>query len=215
MAVLFLIRHAMTASTGTRLTGQAPGVHLSDDGRAQAEALAGRIRDVPFAALYSSPLERCLETADAVAAARRLEVVQEPGVIEVGYGRWTGRPLAQLARTELWKRVQRTPGSVRFPDGETLTEVQRRAVHALDAIAAKHPRKVVGVVTHADVIRLAVAHYAGVHIDLFQRLIVSPASVSVVALGDGIPRILRLNDAGAFGDLRPPRRAAPRRAVRG
>src|SRR5439155_25502730 len=142
--------------TGTRLTGQAPGVRLSDDGRAQAEALAGRIRGVPFAALYSSPLERCLETADAVAAARRFEVVEEPGVIEVGYGRWTGRPLAQLARTDLWKRVQRTPGSVRFPGGDTLAEVQRRAVLALDSIAARHPRKVVGLVTHADVIRLAV-----------------------------------------------------------
>jgi probable phosphomutase (TIGR03848 family) len=230
MAVLFLIRHAVTASTGSRLTGQALGVHLSDDGRAQAEALADRVRGVPFAALYSSPLERCLETAGAVAAGRRIEVVQEPGVIEVGYGRWTGRPLAQLARTNLWKRVQRTPGSVRFPDGETLAEVQRRTVHALDAIATRHPRKVVGVVAHADVIRLAVAHYAGVHIDLFQRLIVSPASVSVVAVGDGVPRILRLNDTGAFGDFRPPRpprhrrdavpgaparRTASRRAVRG
>ena len=212
MAVLFLIRHAVTASTGTRLTGQAPGVHLSQDGVTQAAGLAERVRDVPFAAMYSSPLERCLETAAPVAAVRRLAVVEEPGVIEVGYGRWTGRPLAQLARTALWKRVQRTPGSVRFPGGDTLAEVQRRTVHSLDAIAAQHPRKVIGVVTHADVIRLAVAHYAGVHVDLFQRLIVSPASVSVVALGDGVPRILRLNDTGSFGDFRPPvrRRGDPR-----
>jgi probable phosphomutase (TIGR03848 family) len=217
VALLLLIRHALTASTGKRLTGQAPGVHLSDDGVTQAAGLAERLRRVRLAALYSSPLERCLETAGALAAGRRLDVFPEPGVLEVGYGRWTGRPLAQLVKTDLWRDVQRAPGSVRFPGGETLAEVQLRAVGALDAIASKHPRKVVGVVSHADVIRLAVAHYAGVHVDLFQRLIVSPASVSAIALGDGVPRILRLNDTGSFGEFRPapPRRASAPRRVRG
>jgi probable phosphoglycerate mutase len=217
VTVLLLVRHAVTAATGTRLSGQTPGIHLSDDGRRQAAGLADRLRIVPLTAVYSSPLERCMETAAAIGEGRRLDVRPEPGVLEVGYGRWTGRPLAQLARTDLWKRIQRAPGSIRFPDGETLVDVQRRAVEAMDAIAARHRKRVVAVVTHADVIRLAVAHYAGVHIDLFQRLIVSPASVSAVATGDGVPRILRLNDTGSLAELRPPRRrnAPVARRVRG
>jgi probable phosphoglycerate mutase len=128
--------------------------------------------------------------------------------MEVGYGRWTGRSLAQLARTSLWKRVQSSPSSIRFPDGETLTDVQRRAVRALDEIGARHPRRAVAVVSHADVIRLALAHYAGVHLDLFQRIIVSPASVSAVLLGDRVPRILRMNDVGSLEDLAAGRRPA-------
>src|SRR5690349_19321983 len=158
-----------------------------------------------------------METAAPIADDRRMEVRPEAGVLEVGYGRWTGRPLSQLVRTDLWKRIQRAPGSIRFPDGETLVEVQRRAVEALDAIAARHRRRVVAVVSHADVIRLAVAHYAGVHIDLFQRLIVSPASVSAIAVGDGVPRILRLNDTGSLADFRPPprRRTSVAQRVRG
>ena len=121
---------------------------------------------------------------------------------EVEYGQWTGRSIAQLIRTSLWKRVHQNPSSVRFPGGEALPEVQRRSVQALEAIAARHPRGVVAAVTHADVIRLVLAHYAGVHLDLYHRIVISPASVSVVALGDGIPRILRLNDTGTLADLR-------------
>jgi broad specificity phosphatase PhoE len=143
----------------------------------------------------------CVETAAAVATARHLEVLLEPSLIEVGYGRWTGRPFGQLTRTALWKQIQSSPSAIRFPEGETLTEVQRRGVEALDAIAKRHPNGVVAAVSHADVIRLALAHYLGVHIDLFQRIIVSPVSVSAVALGDRVPRILRMNDTGTLGDL--------------
>ena len=110
-------------------------------------------------------------------------------------------PGCQLARTALWKRIQNAPSSVRFPGGETLVEAQRRAVSALEAVAARHPRGTVALVSHADLIRLAVAHFAGVHIDLFQRIVVSPASVSVVLIGDRVPRILRLNDTGSVTDL--------------
>jgi probable phosphoglycerate mutase len=204
MALLLLIRHAVTDATGRRLSGNTPGIHLSDEGRAQSARLVERLAPVPLAAIYASPLERCMETAQVVAAARDgLEVRPVRDLEEVGYGRWTGRPLTALARTALWKQVQSSPSSIRFPDGETLTEVQRRGVAALDAIAAHHPRSIAGVVTHADVIRLAVAHYAGVHIDLFQRFIVSPTSVSAILLGDRIPRVLRLNDTGNLSDLVP------------
>ena len=214
MPILLLVRHALTEATGTRLSGWTPGVHLSERGREQARALVERLAPVRLAALYSSPLERCRETAEPLAAARRLEVRDTEDIGEVRYGDWTGRTLAQLSKTRLWRSVQATPSTVRFPGGETLLEVQQRAVRQAADIATAHPRGVVAVVSHGDVIRLLLAHFAGLHVDLFQRLVVSPASVSVVAAGDGVPRILRINDTGELGDLAPPRKR-PRRKVGG
>lgn len=210
MTLFLLIRHALTDTTGKRLSGQAPGIHLSERGRQQAEALAERLRPLTLAAVYSSPLERCIETAEPMARLHGLEVQPVEGLLEVAYGRWTGRPLAQLVRTSLWKRIQQAPSSVRFPGGETLEEVQGRAVNAIAGLAGAHRRGAVALVTHAEVIRLAVAHLAGVHIDLFQRMIVHPASISAVAVGDGMPRILRLNDTGTIEDLMPRRRGSGR-----
>ena len=211
MTLLLLVRHAATDVTGKRLTGQLPGFHLSEEGHRQADHAAERLRALPVAAVYSSPLERCRETAGPLARAKGLPVTTVPELLDVGYGRWSGRPLAALYRTKLWRQLVHAPSAVRFPEGETLGEVQRRAVTALDAIAARHPKRVVAVFTHADVVRLALAHYAGVHIDLFQRLVVSPASVSAVALGERVPRIVRLNDTGTLSDLAP--RARPRRSA--
>lgn len=203
VALLLLIRHALTQATGRRLSGRTPGIHLSEEGRRQAAQLAERLAAVPLAAVYASPLERCLETAEAVASSRGLDVQRVPGLSEVDYGRWTGRSMPQLVRTTLWKKVQQTPSAVTFPEGEGLIDAQRRSVAALEEIAGRHPRSIVAVVSHADVIRLALAHYAGLHVDLFQRLIVSPASVSAIGLGDRIPRIIRMNDTGMLDDLIP------------
>ena len=144
--------------------------------------LVERLAPVRIAALYSSPLERCRETAEPLAAARRLEVRDTEDIGEVRYGEWTGRTLAQLSKTRLWRSVQATPSTVRFPGGETLLEVQQRAVRQAADIATAHPRGVVAVVSHGDVIRLLLAHFAGLHVDLFQRLVVSPASVSVATV---------------------------------
>jgi probable phosphomutase (TIGR03848 family) len=201
VALLLLIRHALTQATGRRLSGRAPGIHLSDEGHRQAEQLAGRLDPLPLTAVYTSPLERCLETAQAIAGPRGLTVRAALDLTEIDYGKWTGRSMAQLVRTALWKKVQQSPSSVTFPDGEGLVDAQRRSVAALEEIAAKHPRGTVAVVSHADVIRLVLAHYAGLHVDLFQRLIVSPASVSAIGLGDRIPRIIRINDTGVLDDL--------------
>ena len=210
MAILLLVRHALTEATGRRLSGWMPDVHLSERGREQARSLAERLRPVRISALYSSPLERCRETAEPLAEARRLEIRELEDLGEVRYGDWTGRTLAQLSKTKLWRSVQTTPSAVRFPGGETLLEVQERAVRQAADIAGAHPGRVVALVSHGDVIRLLLAHYAGLHVDLFQRLVVSPASVSIVAVpdgaGPGIPRILRVNDAGGLDDLeRPPK----------
>ncbi|MDP9341382.1 MAG: MSMEG_4193 family putative phosphomutase [Actinomycetota bacterium] len=211
MPILLLVRHALTDATGKRLSGWTPDVHLSERGREQAQELVERLAPVRISALYSSPLERCRETAEPLATARRLEVRETEDIGEVRYGDWTGRTLAQLSRTKLWRSVQSTPSAVRFPGGETLLEVQQRAVRQAATIAAAHPKSVVALVSHGDVIRLLLAHYAGMHVDLFQRLVVSPASVSVVAAGEGVPRILRMNDTGGLRDLAPPRKPPPRR----
>lgn len=210
MTLLLLVRHALTDATGKRLSGSIPGIHLSEHGRVQAKALAERVAPLPVAAVYASPLERCVETAEPIAEHRGLAVQPVPELGEVGYGDWTGRTFAQLTRTALWKKVQQAPSSVRFPGGETLVEAQRRVVTALELLAGQHPKGTVLAVSHADLIRLALAHYAGLHIDLFQRIIVSPASVSAILLGDRIPRILKMNDTGSLTDLA--RRVRPRRS---
>ena len=201
VGLLILVRHALTEATGRRLSGRTPGIHLSEEGRRQAAQLGERLAPVPLAAVYASPLERCLETAEAIATPRRMPVREVPELAEVDYGRWTGRSMPQLVRTALWRKVQQTPSAVTFPEGEGLIDAQRRGVAALEEIAGRHQRAAVAVVSHADVIRLVLAHYAGLHIDLFQRLIVSPASVSAIALGDRIPRIVRMNDTGGLDDL--------------
>ena len=209
MALLLLVRHALTDTTGRRLTGWTPGVHLSDRGRDQAEVVARRLAVLKPAAIYSSPLERCRETAEPLAKAtgRAIRVLEDLG--EVRYGEWTGRSLAQLARTNLWRSLQHSPSSVRFPGGETLGETQVRAAAAAERITATHPRATVAVITHAEIIRLLLAHFAGIHLDLFQRVVVEPASVSAVWAGGGTPRLLRMNDTGTLEDLvrrRPPGR---------
>ncbi|MEA2506269.1 MAG: hypothetical protein QOH48_887 [Actinomycetota bacterium] len=196
MTVFLLVRHAVTSHTGHKLTGWAPGVHLSEGGRAQAEAVAERLANAPIKAIYSSPIDRTLETAQAVAAKHRLEVQVLDAIGEVQYGAWTNRSLKSLARTKLWIKIQRFPSGARFPQGETLREVQARALGELERIQARHPKQLVCVVSHADVIKLVVAHYLGVHIDLFQRIAIGPASVSAIAVGEEGPMVLSVN-AGA------------------
>lgn len=196
--------------TGKRLYGRSEGISLSEEGREQAAALARRMAEVPLDALYSSPLDRCLETARPISEATGLEVELLEGVLEIDYGEWTGRPFTSLRRTKLWREFHgATPSTPRFPGGETLAEAQRRAVTAIDGVVQRHPKQTIAVVTHGDVVALVVAHYAGVHVDLFQRLEVSPASVTAVGLGGGAPRIRRVNDTGTLRDLAQPKR--PRR----
>ena len=193
MTVFYFVRHGVTAHTGHKLSGWIPGIHLTDEGRAQAEAAAGMLASVPFKAIYSSPIDRTMETAAPIARLHGLEIVQAPSLGEVEYGKWSNRTFKTLVRTKLWEKVQRYPSGVRFPEGETLREVQTRAVEEVESIAARHRKQIVCCVSHADVIRLLAAHYLGVHIDLFQRLTVAPASVSVIALNDGRPLVISLN----------------------
>jgi probable phosphomutase (TIGR03848 family) len=193
MTSLFLVRHGLTSHTGHRLTGWTPDVHLTEQGKGGVEALARWLADVPFKAVYSSPIDRTLETARLVAAPHGLSVRTRRGIGEVEYGKWTNRPLRSLMRTKLWGTVQRWPSAARFPDGETLREVQARAVTEVEKLAAEHPKDAICCVSHGDVIKLIAAHYLGVHIDLFQRIVIAPASVSVISLAGDAPHVLALN----------------------
>ncbi len=214
MTLVLLIRHGDTPTAGKILTGWTRGIHLSERGRAQAEALVGRLEGLPLEAIYSSPLERCRETAAPLAKARGLPVRLRRDLLEVNYGEWSGRSIRQLARTKAWRAVQRTPSAVRFPGGESLPQVQARAVDAVRDVARVHEGGVVAVVTHADVVRLALAGLLGLPLDLYQRLAVNPCSISAVALGDAEVRVLRVNDTGELSSLVPPR-GRGRRGVRG
>ena len=194
MTTLFLIRHGLTAVTGKTLYGRTRGVSLDERGRAQAQQLAERLAPVRVTAVYSSPLERCVETVAPIASARGLEVKIRDGLIEMDAGTWTNRSLAQLRRTRLWRDVIEHPSRFRFPDGESFSEAQARALAEIHAIAARHPRGRVAVGTHGDVVRMLVAHFSGAHLDLFQRTLSEPASISVVQVGQGHPRVLLVND---------------------
>ena len=203
--------------TGKRLYGRSKGISLSEAGRQQAAALAERLAAVSLDALYTSPLDRCMETAASIAEACGIEVEPLEGVLEIDYGSWTGRPFTSLSRTKLWQEFHGpTPSIPRFPDGETLAEAQARALHAVRELVERHPKETVAVVTHGDVIALVLAHYAGIHVDLFQRLEIAPVSVTAIAIGSGAPKIRRVNDTGTLADLstsRPTRRGP--RPVRG
>ncbi len=202
MTQLYLIRHALTDWINNgRLAGWTPGVSLNEEGRKQAAALAQRLERIPLVALYSSPLERALETAQAIATAHGLTVQVRDGLGEVRYGEWTDRSLEELSKSETWLSVQVYPSGTRFPGGETLREVQARAVAEIEAICQAHPQEAVAVVSHADVIKAVIAHYLGLHLDLFQRIVISPASVSVLLMGRFGPRLVRLNDTGPLEPL--------------
>ena len=206
---LVLARHAVTAQTGPLLSGRTPGIDLSDAGRQQAEALGARLARLPVAAVYASPIERTTQTAQAVAAHHGLEVRTLDGVLEADYGEWTGRKIADLAKTDLWKVVQRTPSRASFPGGEGLAAMQTRMVTTLDGVVAAHPGELVVVVSHADPIKAAIAQYTGVHLDLFQRIVVSPASVTAFEFSPHGVAMVKCNDTGALDELEAKPEAMP------
>ena len=203
MTLLLLIRHGMNDWVHGRLAGWTPGVHLNEQGRAQAQALAERLADLPIAAVYTSPLERAIETAQPVAAARGLPLRVIENIGEVRYGEWTGGELKELSKHELWPGVQHYPSGTRFPGGETLGEVQMRAVAALDALRAQHPNEIIAAVAHADLLKLVIAYYIGMHIDLFQRLVIDTASVTAIAFSPMGPRLMAYNYTGSLEHLKP------------
>ncbi|MER6949031.1 MSMEG_4193 family putative phosphomutase [Nonomuraea sp. NPDC000554] len=202
MTTLLLARHGLTDLTGPVLAGRTPGVHLSEAGRAQAAALAGRLAGVRLDAIVSSPLERCQETAQAVAEGRGAEVRTDERLVECGYGEWTGRPLKELAEEPLWRVVQAHPSAAVFPGGESLADVQHRAVAAVRDWNRRVGEKGVYLAcSHGDVIKAIVADALGLHLDHFQRITADPAALTVIRYAPLRPFVLRIND---MGELRLP-----------
>jgi probable phosphoglycerate mutase len=200
--VVLLVRHGLTAGTGHVLTGRTPGIPLDDRGREQAAALAARLAEVRLDAIVTSPLERCRQTAEAIAAARGSEplpVKEDEQFAEVNYGDWTGQPLKRLAKEPLWRVVQAHPSAVRFPgeDGEALLAVQHRAVQAVREWNARLGKDAVYLIcSHGDVIKSVIADSLGLHLDLSQRIQVDPCSLSVIRYTPLRPFLVRMNDTG-------------------
>ena len=205
---MLLVRHGQTPTTGKVLPGRAPGLHLADKGIEQARAVAERIAvlhtpERPVAAVYASPMERTRETAAPIAAALGLRVRRAKGLVECDFGDWTGAELKRLAKLPEWRTVQRHPSGFRFPGGESFLEMQARMASAIDAIRHEHPGRTVVAVSHADPIKAAVAQALGTHLDLFQRIVVSPCSVSAILYGVDGPTVLAVNSTGDLRALAP------------
>ncbi|HEX2564568.1 MAG TPA: histidine phosphatase family protein [Acidimicrobiales bacterium] len=255
--MILLVRHGTTTTTGKALPGRAPGLHLADSGRAQADAVAARIAalapgargngdsdvggDAPegrtaggndgelvgkpagrgngstpaaakrgarreargIAAVYSSPLERARETAAPIAAAVGCDVRADDGLLELDVGSWTGLELKAATKRPEWATIQRYPSGFAFPDGESFLAMQARVVATLDRLRSAHPGETIVAVSHADPIRAAVAHAMGTHLDLFQRVVISPCSLTAIAYSDGGPMVLTVNTTGDATSLAP------------
>ena len=200
MPLLLLIRHGENEYTKKhKLAGYTPNVHLNERGQNQAQALADGLKDVPIKAIYSSPLERAVETSTPIATARGLELQTDAGLLETNVGKWQGRSLAALRLQKHWKVVQSAPSRAQFPEGETFYECQARIVTALDAISRKHKAQdVIACVFHADPIKLAVAHYIGLSLDHFQRLSCDTGSLTALYVSEAGANLIKLNQRPPF-----------------
>ncbi len=211
MTQVLLLRHAVNDFVKTgRLAGWTPEVHLNEEGLAQAQALGARLADAPLAAIYSSPLDRTMETAQAVVEHHpALTIRINEGVGEVRYGEWEGKTIRELQGRKMWTMVQQAPSRAYFPGGETMRGVQTRAVDAIETLVAAHPRDLIAIVTHADLIKMVIAHYLGMHLDQFQRIVIAPASISTLSLEYGRPYVGSVNDIAHLKHTAPGSASAP------
>ena len=202
--LVLLVRHGATPTTGTKLPGRAPGLHLARTGVAQAADAAEWIAELgEIAAVYSSPMERAQETAVPIAAAVNCKIKRAKGLNECDFGDWTGKKLAKLRTLPEWKTVQSHPSGFRFPGGESFMEMQTRMVGQIGTLVAKHPGQTIVCTSHADTIKAAVAHAMGTHLDLFQRIVISPCSISAILYTPTGPIVLAVNSTGDLTALRP------------
>ena len=210
MPLFLLIRHGENDFVKTgKLPGQIDGIHLNERGQKQAQALGDALKEVPIKAVYSSPLERAMETAAPIADARSLQVIPEPNLRDADVGRWQGKSLRSLRLTNAWKVVQHSPSRFTFPEGESFVSVQTRIVNTLESIAKKYnkPKDVVAVVFHADPIKLAVAHFLGLPLDHFQRLSCDTGSLTALSVGEMGANLIKLNQRPPFDFLNEAKRS--------
>lgn len=208
MTTILLIRHAVNDFVKTgKLAGWTPGVHLNDEGKAQAEALGKRLADAPLNHIYASPIDRTMETAQAIVQHHpHLTVEANTDIGEVLYGDWEGKKIRDLAQRKMWDVVQEYPSRAYFPNGETMRGVQVRIVDAIEGFVRKHPNQMIALVFHADLIKMALAHYLGMHLDVFQRIVISPASISTLQLGHSRPFVVTMNDIAHVLELNKQRK---------
>lgn len=186
------MRHGTTATTGKVLPGRARGLHLSEQGREEAAKAGEALSSLTVSALYASPLERTRETALAISERVGKPVIADRGLLECDFGAWTGESLAQLRKLPEWQTVQRWPSGFAFPGGESFVELQSRLTQTVGRICKDHPGEVVVAVSHADCIKVVLASVLGVHLDLFQRIVVAPCSISTVVYGPEGPAVLAM-----------------------
>jgi broad specificity phosphatase PhoE len=201
MPTLLLIRHGENEYVKTgKLAGRLPGIHLNERGQKQAEALGEALKDVPITALYSSPLERAMETAMPIARGRNLKIIQNSNLMDTNIGKWQGKSLAVLRLTKAWKIVQSAPSRFQFPEGESFLDLQTRIANVFEEIVRKHnkPRDIIAVVFHADPIKLAVSHFLGLPLDHFQRLSCDTGSLTAIHAGEAGANLLKLNQRPPF-----------------
>ena len=204
MTTFLLIRHAVNDYVKTgKLAGRLAGIHLNEEGKAQACALGRRLAAPPLDHIYASPMDRTMETACALAEHHpKLQVERHDGISEVHYGDWQGKAISELQRRKMWDVVQEYPSRARFPSGETMRGVQARIVNAIETLVPEHPDQMIALVFHADLIKMALAHYLGMHLDVFQRIVISPASISTLHLGHSRPFVLGMNDIAHVLELK-------------
>ncbi|HET9908613.1 MAG TPA: histidine phosphatase family protein [Anaerolineales bacterium] len=201
MPLLLLIRHGENEYVkSSKMAGRIQGIHLNEKGRKQAEALGEALKDFPITALYSSPLERAMETAQPIAQARKLEIFQDPDLMDTDIGKWQGRSWKVLSLTKAWKVVQNAPSRFRFPEGESFMEAQLRYANSLERIGNKHnkPKDIIAVVFHADPIKLAVSHFLGLPLDHFQRLSCNTGSLTMLHVSEMGANLITLNQRPPF-----------------
>jgi probable phosphoglycerate mutase len=209
MPLLLLIRHGENDFVKTgKMAGRIPGVHLNERGRKQAQALGEALKDVPIKAVYSSPLERAMETAEPLASSHKLQIIQEPNLMDANIGRWQGKSIKVLRHTNAWKVVQHSPSRFQFPEGESFLDLQTRIANSLEGIVKNHnkPKDIIVVVFHADPIKLAVAHLLGLPLDHFQRLSCDTGSVTALYVNEMGANLIKLNQRPPFDFLSDPRK---------
>jgi probable phosphomutase (TIGR03848 family) len=200
MPIFLLVRHGETDYVKKgRLAGRLPGVHLNETGRAQAQATAAKLTGAPVKAIYSSPLERTRETAETIAKALNLDVIPREGLMETEIGEWNGKTVKSLARLKAWKTVITAPAFARFPGGETFFNTQHRICSEIETLSSMHdPKDMIICVSHADPIKLVIAHFTGIPLDNFQRIDISPGSISVLQIGETNSRLHSMNYDPSF-----------------
>ena len=204
MPILLLIRHGENDFVKTgKMAGRLPGVHLNERGQKQAQALGEALKDIPITAIYSSPLERAMETATPIADARKLKIVQEADLMDADIGKWQGKSIKIVRLTKVWKIVQNAPSRFRFPEGESFPEIQTRISSVLEQIIKDHskPQDIIAVVFHADPIKLAISHFLGLPLDNFQRLSCDTGSLTAIHASDSGANLVKLNQRPPFDFL--------------